>query len=103
MKLKLILIFVAIASLSGCGTMSSSFSCNKTATDSCLSIEEVDKMTRFADDYYRPTSKFSSSNKVSSKERLATKERDETIWIAPWKDKKGLVHKEQVINKHLSA
>lgn len=37
--------------LSSCSTMNSEFSCNKTAKDSCLSIEEVDAMTRFADNY----------------------------------------------------
>ncbi|KTC81741.1 conjugative transfer protein [Legionella cherrii] len=38
------------ALLSGCGTMNSNFSCNATAGDSCLTIEQVDAMTRFADD-----------------------------------------------------
>lgn len=38
--------------VSGCGTMNSNFSCNVTAGDSCLTIEEVDAMTRFADDAY---------------------------------------------------
>ncbi|SFM08272.1 TraV family lipoprotein [Legionella jamestowniensis] len=36
--------------LTGCGTMNSNFSCNATAGDSCLTIEQVDAMTRFADD-----------------------------------------------------
>lgn len=36
--------------LAGCGTMNSNFSCNATAGDSCLTIEQVDAMTRFADD-----------------------------------------------------
>lgn len=35
--------------LSACGTMNSDFSCKKTAQDNCLSIEEVDSRTRFAD------------------------------------------------------
>ena len=35
--------------LTGCGTMNSNFSCNATAGDSCLTIEQVDAMTRFAD------------------------------------------------------
>ncbi|HDV5785727.1 TPA: conjugal transfer protein [Legionella pneumophila] len=36
--------------LTGCGTMNSHFSCNREAGDSCLTIEQVDAMTRFADD-----------------------------------------------------
>lgn len=36
--------------LTSCGTMNSNFSCNATAGDSCLTIEQVDAMTRFADD-----------------------------------------------------
>ncbi|KTC84288.1 TraV family lipoprotein [Legionella brunensis] len=40
--------------LTGCGTMNSNFSCNATAGDSCLTIEQVDAMTRFADDV-KPT------------------------------------------------
>lgn len=36
--------------LPGCGTVNSHFSCNATAGDSCLTIEQVDAMTRFADD-----------------------------------------------------
>lgn len=43
------LITILSAFLTGCGTMNSNFSCNVTA-DSCLTIEQVDAMTRFAYD-----------------------------------------------------
>ncbi|QDQ41172.1 TraV family lipoprotein (plasmid) [Legionella geestiana] len=45
-------LFIAVLAglLTGCGTMNSNFSCNATAGDSCLTIEQVDAMTRFADD-----------------------------------------------------
>ena len=36
--------------LVGCAPINSDFSCNKTAGDSCLTIEQVDAMTRYADD-----------------------------------------------------
>lgn len=36
--------------LSACSTVGSEFSCNKTAGDSCLTIEQVDSMTRYADE-----------------------------------------------------
>ncbi|HAU0297867.1 TPA: conjugal transfer protein [Legionella pneumophila] len=47
-----LLCFISILSalLTGCSTMNSNFSCNATAGDSCLTIEQVDAMTRFADD-----------------------------------------------------
>lgn len=37
------------AGITGCSTMNSEFSCNATAGDSCLTIEQVDDMTRFTD------------------------------------------------------
>lgn len=42
--------FSMILILTGCSTTSSTFSCNKTAGDSCLTIEDVDAMTQYADD-----------------------------------------------------
>jgi conjugal transfer pilus assembly protein TraV len=44
--------FISVLSvlLTGCGPMNSNFSCNATAGDSCLTIEQVDAMTCFADD-----------------------------------------------------
>lgn len=45
-----VLISIISVLLTGCGTMNSNFSCNATAGDSCLTIEQVDAMTRFADD-----------------------------------------------------
>lgn len=49
MKTKLAF-FSMILILTGCSTTSSTFSCNKTAGDSCLTIEDVDSMTQYADD-----------------------------------------------------
>jgi conjugal transfer pilus assembly protein TraV len=73
---KLFKIFSAslMISLAGCGTMNSHFSCNVTAGDSCLTIEEVDAMTRFADD--RP-SKLKARSPVHY-----TKVKGQTIWVA---------------------
>ncbi|HHF7365624.1 TPA: conjugal transfer protein [Legionella bozemanae] len=47
-----LLCFISILTtlLTGCSTMNSNFSCNVTAGDSCLTIEQVDAMTRFAND-----------------------------------------------------
>lgn len=35
--------------MSACSPMNSEFSCNATAGDSCMTIEQVDAMTRYAD------------------------------------------------------
>ncbi len=40
-----ILITLAMMAISGCTTMNESFSCNKTAGDGCLSMDEVNAMT----------------------------------------------------------
>jgi conjugal transfer pilus assembly protein TraV len=48
-----VLAFIAVSItsclISGCSPMNSEFSCNATASDSCMTIEQVDAMTRFAD------------------------------------------------------
>ena len=48
-----IITFIEISSItllmSACSPMNSDFSCNATAGDSCITIEQVDAMTRFAD------------------------------------------------------
>lgn len=36
--------------LTSCTTMNSEFSCNTTANDNCMTIEQIDAMTRFADE-----------------------------------------------------
>ena len=45
--------FIAISStsllMSACSPMNSEFSCNATASDSCMTIEQVDAMTHYAD------------------------------------------------------
>ncbi|STX55693.1 conjugative transfer protein [Legionella beliardensis] len=51
----LFLLILLATCLSGCGTMNANFSCQATAGDSCLTIEQVDAMTRFADEA-RPAS-----------------------------------------------
>ena len=45
----LLLVSIAALVMSGCSPMNSEFSCNATAGDSCMTIEQVDAMTRYAD------------------------------------------------------
>ncbi len=80
--------FIALISLTltGCGTMNSDFSCNATAGDSCLTIEQVDAMTRFADDGAPNRSKrnmMKAENSLQSNQgAVATMGNGQTIWVA---------------------
>lgn len=76
----------ALVLLSGCGTMNSDFSCNATAGDSCLTIEQVDAMTRFADDVpYAATrrSLMKAENKLPNYEgRVMEQTKGQSVWVA---------------------
>ena len=50
MKMLSVTGFLVSACLTACSPVNSEFSCNKTAGDSCLTIEQVDAMTHYADD-----------------------------------------------------
>lgn len=72
--------------LTGCSTMNSNFSCNATAGDSCLTIEQVDAMTRFADDV-KPTplrrGKLRAENNLQNFEGKVIKQNnDQSVWVA---------------------
>lgn len=72
--------------LTGCGTMNSNFSCNVTAGDSCLTIEQVDAMTRFADDV-KPTSPrrgmMKAENNLQNFEGKIIKQNNgQSVWVA---------------------
>lgn len=52
MRFKIITLSMLTATallMSACAPINSDFSCNATAGDSCMTIEQVDAMTRFAD------------------------------------------------------
>ena len=72
--------------LTGCGTMNSNFSCNATAGDSCLTIEQVDAMTRFADDV-KPVpprrGKLRAENTLQNFEGKIIKQNNgQNVWVA---------------------
>jgi conjugal transfer pilus assembly protein TraV len=52
MRLK-IFALLAVILISGCSTVNESFSCNKTAGDSCLTMDEVNAMTEDRGAYVR--------------------------------------------------
>lgn len=67
--------------------MNSEFSCNATAGDRCLSIEEVNAMTEVEPPIRRPY-----SAPIPTRAPLRRAENAQTIWIAPWTDEKGQIH-----------
>ena len=83
MKLSLVGV---VALNSACAPINTQFSCNATAGDRCLSIEEVNAMTE-VDEVKKPihVRRALSQNHA----RLA---RTQTIWMAPWTDEKGIHH-----------
>lgn len=82
---KMSLIALISLALTGCGTMNSNFSCNATAGDSCLTIEQVDSMTRFADDGIPNRSKrnmMKAENSIQSQGAVATMRNGQSVWVA---------------------
>lgn len=67
-------------------TMNSNFSCNATAGDSCLTIEQVDAMTRFADESPSLASKPKIRNAKQSpfphSGRLVQQTNGQSLWVA---------------------
>ncbi|HAT1865073.1 TraV family lipoprotein [Legionella sp. PATHC038] len=81
-----VLIPIISVLFTGCGTMNSNFSCNATAGDSCLTIEQVDAMTRFADDV-KPApprrAKMRAENALQNFEGKVIKQNNgENVWVA---------------------
>ena len=72
--------------LTGCGTMNSNFSCNATAGDSCLTIEQVDAMTRFADDVKpvapRRGMMKAENNPYNMEGKIIKQSNGQSIWVA---------------------
>lgn len=90
------MIFIS-ALISGCSTMNSDFSCKVTAGDSCLTIEQVDAMTRFADGNGNQNIQRKSTHKIQSKTKkshsyLSENDSNSRVWLAPWKDRQGKQH-----------
>ncbi|QMT62121.1 conjugal transfer protein [Legionella sp. PC997] len=76
-------ISILTAFLTSCGTMNSDFSCNTTAGDSCLTIEQVDAMTRFADDIKpRPGMTNAKNNLQTLKGKIIKQNQGQSLWIA---------------------
>lgn len=73
--------------LSSCSTMNSDFSCDTTAGDSCLTIEEVDALTSFVEP---PKARMWQPKANSKLKAKCTK--CKTIYLPPWVDNSGIKH-----------
>ncbi len=80
MKILLSVLGCGFAMLTGCSPMNTDFSCKATATDSCLNIEDVDAMTRFADDpQFR--AKRAHAMKDINRRYLPANDKGEPLWL----------------------
>lgn len=68
--------------LSACAPINTQFSCNETARDKCLSIEETYAMTEQVD---RDVPLHGASSNMLDVNQAS-------IWFAPWKDHEGKLH-----------
>jgi conjugal transfer pilus assembly protein TraV len=70
--------------LIGCGPINSQFSCNATTKDSCLTIEQVDAMTRFADVPHsmRKHREHVRTKSLLQQGKIVKQNNGQTIWVA---------------------
>ena len=71
----------------GCSSVSTNTACKATATDSCLTIEQVDDMTRFADEaipYARNKTYSTKSNhpRQVGYGRVVQKSNGSSLWVS---------------------
>ncbi|HHI9467517.1 TPA: conjugal transfer protein [Legionella anisa] len=84
-KNKIIALTLVSLCLVGCGPVNSNFSCNTTAGDSCLTIEQVDAMTLFADDvkpYQRRKNRIKAKNETHFNQGRIVKQQGQALWVA---------------------
>lgn len=85
-------------SLCSCAPINTDFSCNVTAGDKCMSIEEVNAMTE---------SKGVEPRHIKHPSKLyrqrASHDATQTIWLAPWVDANGALHTHDVMVAKLNS
>lgn len=90
-NLKSILILsVAFVALSGCSSMNSKFSCNMTAGDGCMTMEDINALT----EGHRPPKPV---GRISREKQRFIKAETKRIWVAPWTDDKGTLHQGKLV------
>ncbi|HHF7380159.1 TPA: TraV family lipoprotein [Legionella anisa] len=84
-----ILLLATVSILTGCSSMNSQFSCNKTAGDGCLSMEEVNAMTEGG------SIQVIRRTPVTPVPLLKVKTR--RVWIAPYVDNNKVKHQGELV------
>ena len=80
-----------VLELVGCSSMHTQSPCSA-AKDRCVSFEEADDLTRFADSPNTFIQRKRKSIPIQRGAYLSEVRPAKPIWIAPWKDKKGRAH-----------
>ena len=100
-KKKILILALSLTHLSACSPVNTQFSCNATAGDHCLSIEEVNAMTESHEEHagrWRERVRVMpkpDARTQSSAPRLARN--TQTIWVAPWTDARGVRHQDDTL------
>ena len=101
MKYNLMLVSVSALLAVGCSPLNTQFSCNATASDRCLSIEEVNAMTETHEEHqgmWRERVAITPRKACKSCGQKVRKAHDaRTIWVAPWKDASGTLHRDDTL------
>lgn len=95
--IKLSFLWVA-ALLCSCAPINTDFSCNVTAGDKCMSIEEVNAMT----EAHSAETQYMKHLPKRHRQRVATED-TQTIWLAPWVDASGALHTHDVMAAKLNS
>lgn len=82
MRVVLVMMPFIFSCLTACSPVNSEFSCNKTAGDSCLTIEQVDAMTHFADDPIVTKKSHQTKMRHKSDFYLSQHDRDSGVWVS---------------------
>jgi len=85
-------------SLCSCAPINTDFSCNVTAGDKCMSIEEVNVMT----ESHGVETRHMKHPSNPYRQRAAT-DTTQTIWLAPWVDTNGALHTHDVMVAKLNS
>ena len=94
---------IAVLMSTSCSVMNTNFSCNKTAGDCCMTTEQVDSMTRFADDVDTDFKEKSTRTKTRRfgknypRPNVSQKNDAQSIWVSPYVDRRGNQHKETML------
>lgn len=92
-KYLLITMAIFMFGLSGCSPINTEFSCNATAGDKCLSIEEVYALSERAQKMHKKPILLCKTCVVSKRVHRST----QSIWVPPMVDTAGVQHPANVV------